>query len=534
MSHDRTLPQATSVLICDSLEQQGIDLLRAGGCRVDELQEADRPRLHEVIADYDAMIVRSATQVDAALLEHAKRLKVVGRAGIGVDNIDVKAATRRGVLVVNAPTANLLSATEHTFALLLAVARNLPAADRLLKAGIWNRKGLLGSELYGKTLGVIGFGQIGQRVAARARAFEMQVLAYDPFLSPDVARRLDVEPLDDLDAMIPRVDVLTFHTPLTDETRGILSRERIAKLRPGAIVVNCGRGGVIDEDALLEALESGHLAGAGLDVFAKEPPADFKLAAHPKVVASPHIGAQTREAQERIATEIARMVVDSLAGSLSVAAVNLPFRPAGSRGEPYLRLGEVLGRFASATRPGQLTRVCVDLWGIEESLGSLIAVAVLRGALQPFLGEAVNYVNAETVAAGRGIELIRTIHQQAREYSQLVGVSLCGDADEVKVAGTLHGDGEPRVVGIDDFRLEFRPEGLLLVMRNVDVPGVVGKLGTLLGAAKVNIADIHLARRDREGEALSVLRLDQRPPKECLDALRALPEARGVDVVDLR
>ncbi|HVS16021.1 MAG TPA: phosphoglycerate dehydrogenase [Thermoanaerobaculia bacterium] len=521
------------ILITDSLEPSGIDLLREGGATVDVLTEEDRPRLLELIGDYDALVVRSATKVTRELLAAARSLRVVGRAGIGVDNIDVAAATDRGVLVVNSPTANLLSATEHTFALLLALARHVVDADRSLKAETWDRKSHVGVELYGKTLGIIGFGQIGQRVAQRARAFEMHVLAYDPFLNAEVARGLDVEPLDDLDELLRRADAITFHTPLTDQTRGLLDRRRLALMKETALVVNCGRGGVIDEEALLEALDAGRLGGAALDVFAQEPPADYRLAAHPRVVATPHIGAQTHEAQERIATEIARMVLLALEGSLTVSAVNLPFRPAGSRGEPYLRLGELLGRFASAMHAGSIDRVRVDLHGLEDALSIPVSVAALRGALAPFLGEAVNYVNAEALARERGIELVRAAHSHAGEYAHLVGVRVRGEQGEIEVAGTLSGDGHPRVVGVGGFRLEFQPEGLLLVLRNRDVPGVVGKIGTLLGDAGVNIADIHLARRDGEDDAIAVLRLDSAPADECVAALRALEEARQVDVVDL-
>jgi D-3-phosphoglycerate dehydrogenase / 2-oxoglutarate reductase len=521
------------ILITDSLEASGIDLLREGGATVDLLEEADRPRLHELIGDYDALIVRSATKVTRDLLEAARSLRVVGRAGIGVDNIDVAAATERGVLVVNSPTANLLSATEHTFALLLALARRVVDADRSLKAGTWDRKSHVGVELYRKTLGIVGFGQIGQRVAQRARAFEMEVLAYDPYLNAEVARGLDVEPLEDLDELLRRADAITFHTPLTDQTRGLLDRERLALMKEGALVVNCGRGGVIDEEALLEALDAGRLGGAALDVFAQEPPADYRLAAHPRVVATPHIGAQTHEAQERIATEIARMVLLALEGSLAVSAVNLPFRPAGSRGEPFLRLGELLGRFASAMHGGSVDRVRVDLHGLDDALSIPVSVAALRGALAPFLGEAVNYVNAEALARERGIELVRVAQAPSGEYAHLVRVRVRGAQGEVEVAGTLSGDGHPRVVGLGGFQLEFQPEGLLLVLRNRDVPGVVGRIGTLLGDAGVNIADIHLARRDGEDDAMAVLRLDSAPPDECVAALRALAEARQVDVVDL-
>ncbi len=519
------------ILISDSLDPAGLEILRASGAEVHELTKEERPRLHEIVADYDALVVRSMTKVDAALLKAGKRLKVVGRAGIGVDNVDVKAATELGILVVNAPTANLLSATEHTFALLFALARKVPAADQSMKAGVWDRKTFLGTELQGKTLGVIGFGRIGQRVALRAKAFEMTVLAYDPFLDPEVARRLEVEPVE-LAALLARSDVVTLHTPMTGETRGLLNRERLLAMKQGALLVNCARGGLVDEKALLELLDSGHLGGAALDVYGEEPPQDFTLARHPKVVSTPHIGAQTQEAQERISTETAQMLLGALEGSMAVTAVNLPFTPAGKRGEPYLRLGEQLGRLASALAGGSFRRLQVELWGIDEGLRRPLSVAVLKGALVPFLGEGVNYVNAERIAESRGLEVVRSTHAESAEYAQLVGVTLHGEAGTVSLAGTLFGERDARVVRLESFRLEFRPGGRLLVLRNLDVPGVVGKLGTLLGKAGINIADIHLARHEAR-EALAVLRLDQEPSAETLAALRALPEVVSARLVDL-
>jgi D-3-phosphoglycerate dehydrogenase len=310
------------ILISDSLDPSGLSLFREAGVEVHQLTAEERPRLPEILADYEALVVRSSTQVTADLMKAGKKLKVVGRAGIGVDNVDVAAATELGILVVNAPTANLISATEHTFALLFSLARRVPEADASTKAGGWDRK-LTGIELHGKTLGIIGFGRIGQRVADRARGFEMKVVAHDPFLDAAAAGKLGVEllPLDDL---LARADVITFHTPLTRESRNLLNRERIARMKKGALVINCGRGGVIDEEALLEALESGHLGGAALDVFAEEPPKDLRLVRHKKVVATPHLGAQTAEAQERISIETAQMVLAALSGSPEVAAVNRP------------------------------------------------------------------------------------------------------------------------------------------------------------------------------------------------------------------
>jgi D-3-phosphoglycerate dehydrogenase / 2-oxoglutarate reductase len=523
------------ILIADSLDPAGLALLRAAGAEVALLAEEDRPRLAEVVADFDALVVRSATKVTADLLRAARRLKVVGRAGIGVDNVDVAAATERGVLVVNAPTANLMSATEHTFALLLAVARRVPEADASMKAGAWNRK-LTGIELQGKTLGVIGFGRIGQRVATRARAFAMKVVAYDPFLDPAAARRLDVEMLA-LDDLLRAADAVTLHTPLTEQTRNLLSRERLALLPRGALVVNCGRGGVIDEEALLAALESGALGGAGLDVFAQEPPEDRRLVEHPRVVATPHLGAQTREAQERISTETAEMVLAALAGSFSIAAVNLPFRaanvPSAGRLESYMLLGETLGRMACLLLGAPLERLQVDAWGIEESYHRAVGLAALKGALTSFLGEGINYVNAERMAESRGIEMVVSSHSDHADYAQLLGVTLAGGARKVEVSGTLSGERDLRVVRFGGYRLEFRPQGRLLVLENRDVPGVVGKLGTLLGSAGINIADIHLARRDGEEQALAVLRLDQPADEALIARLAALSEVLSVHQIDL-
>jgi D-3-phosphoglycerate dehydrogenase len=522
------------ILVADPLQAAGLEILRESGAEVRVLSDEERPRLLEILPGHDALIVRSMTKVTREVLEAGRGLKVVGRAGIGVDNIDVAAATEHGVLVVNAPTANLLSATEHTLALLLAVARHVPAADASMKAGAWDRKRFVGTELQGKTLGVVGFGRIGQKVAERARAFGMEVLAHDPYLDPAAARRLDVE-LVELDQLLPRADVVTLHTPMTEATRGLLSAERIGAMKDGALLINCARGGLVDEAALLAALESGRLAGAGLDVFAEEPPRDLALVGHPKVVATPHIGAQTREAQKRIAVETSRMLLAALEGSLAVTAVNLPFAATGTRGEPYLRLGERLGRLASGLVGGGAESLQVDLWGIDEPLRAPVAVAALKGALEPFLGEAVNYVNAERIAEARGIAVVRSTHAGAGDYPHLVGVTLAGGGREAAVQGTLFGERDPRVVGFEGFRLEFRPEGKLLVLRNLDVPGVVGRIGTLLGEAGVNIGDIHLARQDGGAleQALAVLRLDQEPGAETLRALMALPEVSWAQVVDM-
>ena len=496
------------ILIADSLSAPGIDLLRAEGAEVHVLTDEERPNLHELIKDQDALIVRSGTQVDEPLLRAAKNLKVVGRAGVGVDNIDAKTATELGVLVINSPTSNLMSATEHTFALMLGFARNVAKADASMKEGNWNRKAYVGLELQGKTLGIIGFGQIGQRVAQRAKAFEMTVVAYDPFINRDIATQLDTEAVE-LDELLERCDVLTFHTPLTDQTRGLLNKERIAKMKNTAFVVNVGRGGVIDEPALKEALDEGQLAGAGIDVWSKEPPEEWSLAKHPLVVATPHLGASTQEAQERVATDTARAVLNALEGSLAVSAINLPFRPAGGKSEPYLRLGEKLGHLASSVLSemgGALEQVGVELFGVDEPLRVPISVAALKGALQPHLGDSVNFVNAQTLAEARGISVVRSTHSSAQDFAQLVSVSLKSDRGEVRVGGTLYADGDARVVDFEGFRFEFRPKGRLLVVRNQDVPGVVGTLGSLVGEAGVNIADIHLARQGKNALACAAAR----------------------------
>jgi len=520
------------IVIADPLEASGVEILRSAGAEVVVVGAQDKARLGELVADAHALVVRSATKVTRELLERAPNLLVVGRAGIGVDNVDVTAATERGVLVVNAPTANVMSATEHTFALLLALARRVPAADASMKRGEWDRKSFLGTELEGKTLGVVGFGRIGQRVAARARGFEMKVIAFDPFLDAAVAARHEVE-LVALDELCDRADVVTLHTPLTAETRHLLGAQQLGRLKPGSLVVHCGRGGTLDEAALLEGLAEGRIAGAAIDVWEEEPTSNHSLIGHPNVVATPHIGAQTAEAQERIAQETARMVLAALEGSLAIAAVNLPFHSTGRRESPYLHLGDRLGRLVGGLSEGRPERIEVTLRGLADELAAPTTVAIVRGALARSLGEAVNYVNAEHLAATRGIEIARTTSRQSGGYPELVSVRFQAAGESFEVAGALFGEGEVRVVKFGGYRLEFRPEGRLLVLENKDVPGVVGRIGTLLGAAGVNIADIHLARDERAHEALSVLRLDQEPGEAVLSELRALPEISRARFLDL-
>jgi D-3-phosphoglycerate dehydrogenase len=390
-------------------------------------------------------------------------------------------------------------------------------------------------ELKDKTLGIVGLGRIGQQVAARARTFEMKVVAFDPYLTPEQGERLGI-PLLALDALLAAADVVTLHVPFSDETAGLLDAERLGRMKPGALLINCSRGGVVDEPALLAALESGHLGGAALDVLAEEPPRDLALVRHPRVVATPHLGAQTAEAQERTSTETAQTVLAALRGgraAASVPAVNLPFRPVGSRGEPFLLLGEQLGRLAFALLTGPLEKVSVDLQGLDETLHAPVAVAVLKGALTLLHGPSLSYVNVERVAAARGVACQRTAQGPPPEYPHLVTVKLAGPQGEIDLSGALFRDSEPRVVRFGAQPLEFRPEGTLLVLRSWDLPGVVGNVGTLLGEADVNIADIHLARKDGEEDAWTVLRLDERPSEELLARVEKLPNVQRATVTEL-
>lgn len=533
-------PPLFRVVIADPLAPEGLGLLREAGCEVVDARAEDGAGLRAALAGADALMVRSRTRVDADLLAAGERLRVVARAGIGVDNIDLDAASGRGILVVNVPAANLLSATEHTFALLLALARNVASAHRALADGEWGRSRFVGTELHGKTLGIVGLGRIGREVAKRARAFGMAIVAYDPYLDRAVAERQGIELLD-LGALLERVDAVTLHLPLTSETRGLLGAAELSRVKPGALLVNCARGGIVDEEALLAALESGRLGGAALDVFAEEPPTDRRLVEHPRVVATPHLGAQTREAQERASVEAARTVLDALGGSLAVSAVNLPFSWHGGWDSSYLVLAEQLGRLAAALVGGAVRRIEVDIEGIGDSLERPVALAAARGALLDALGPSVGFVNVEAIAAERGIEIVRSRRSGARTagkpggvgYGNLISVTAVDNDRSFALAGTLFDGLLPRVVRFGGVPLEFTPEGSLLVVRSYDRPGVVGRVGSLLGAGGVNIADVHLARKDGEEDAWTVFRLDQGPDEALLAELAMVPNVRTARRVDL-
>lgn len=522
-----------TVVVADPLAPVAVAYLRAAELEVVEGWTWKRTELLDQLEHADALLVRSGTRVDGELLAAAPRLRVVGRAGVGVDNIDLEAATRCGIVIFNVPSGNLLSAAEHTFALMLAVARKIAVADAALKQHRWDRKAFLGDELHGKTLGIIGLGRIGRLVASRARAFGMHILAHDPFLSPEVAARIDVEAID-LDPLLERSDVVTLHVPLSDETHGMIGERELALLPPGAMLVNCARGGLVDEHALLAALDAERLTGAGLDVLASEPPMSWRLVEHPRTVATPHLGAQTRQAQERVALQAAETLVAALGGSLAVSAVNLPFSWDAATDQVFLRLAEQLGLLASELVEGPLTGVEIRISDITEDQHRAITLAAVRGALLRSMGSGLSYVNVEEIAAERGIRIVHSTGTSGDPYSNLVRVRVEPDSGEdLELAGTVFDARRPRVVRLGGHPLEFDPSGRLLVLRTEDVPGVVGQVGTLLGEHGVNIADIHLARRDGETDAWTVLRLDQDPSPQVLEQLGELPPALTVRSVDL-
>jgi D-3-phosphoglycerate dehydrogenase len=507
------------VLVREPIAEAGIELLRER-FDVDVDSNSD---LAERIGDYDGIVIRSATKLTAELLERAGRLKVIGRAGVGVDNVDVEAATRRGIVVANAPESTVTSAAEHTIGLLVALARNIPQAHAALKQGRWERSAWGGIELEGKTLGVLGFGRIGQQVARRALGLGMRVTAYDPVVGKERFRELGVERAESADDVLAAAEFLTLHLPLTPETRGFLDRDAIAKLPDGARVVNAARGELVDEDALADALRSGELAAAAIDVFSEEPYSGPLLELD-NVVVTPHLAASTEEAQDRAGLIVAEQVAAALEGGVVTNAVNIP----AIRAEdlellgPYIPLAAKLGRLAMELAEGRAEQITLSYYGALAGYDTrLLTVAALNGAFQGRAEQPVNYVNAPLIAAERGIEVLEERRRASRDFTNLVRVGVRANGEEIRVSGTTIGNENRQwLVSALGFELEMELAPLMVFFRYDDVPGVIGKVGTVFGEAGVNIANMAVSRTRRGGKALMALSIDTEPPPELVETVR--------------
>lgn len=518
------------ILVADEIRLAASDTSLA---EIDYRPGISRAELLEVLGNYDALITRSRTKVDAAVLQAGNRLRVIGRGGVGVDNIDLEAATSRGVLVVNVPEANTESAAELAFGLMIAAARGIARSDREMRTGVWDRS-FLGQELGGKRLGIVGLGRIGGQISRFARAMEMEVYAYDPYIPRSRSESLGVTLLDELGELLPLVDFLTVHTPLTDETRGMIGARELALLPAGAIVVNAARGGIIEEAALLEALDSGHIFALGIDVFVEEPPSpEHPLIRHPRVVHTAHLGANTFAAQDRVGEAILDRVLKTLSGNLSFA-INTGFDPRSLELlGPWFPLAERLGKLAGQIARGRVEELEVRFFGEFEADTEALASATAKGLATIALSQAqVNLVSSRPLLKERGVKVSIYQQEEPLSYPQVVSARIKTDWETREVMGTILA-GSPRLVGIDGYRLELFPEGNLLICLNLDKPGVVGKVGSLLGQAEINIAEMRLGREAPGGKALFVLVLDQRPSPEVIEAILELGVIERIDAVEL-
>jgi D-3-phosphoglycerate dehydrogenase len=525
------------VLIADSISRRGIDeLSRDDALHITVRLGLSETELLEIIPEFSALVVRSQTKVTADILKAGTSLRVVGRAGVGVDNVDVEAATRRGVLVLNAPGGNTVSTAEHAFSLLLSVARKIPQADASVRDKNWDRKNFEGVELYNKTLGVIGMGRIGSELARRAIAFGMRVVAYDPYLSATRARSLQVELVDELNDLLANADFISLHTPLTAETRHLLDLARLQKTKRGVRIINCARGGLIDENALAGALQDRHVAGAALDVFETEPlPADSPLRSAPNLVLTPHLGASTAEAQEGVGIEIAQSIRAALLEGTIRNAVNMPNLDAKTLAVigPHLRFGEKLGRFLSQIAPRRADILNINYSGkVNEVDTTAITRSVLKGFLHAAGGSEVNEVNAPAFAESLGLKVSESRLSAPGDYTDMLELSAAGEGKSVSVGGAFFGV-TPRIVSINSRPVEARPHGVVLVLENTDRPGMVGRIGNLLGDHGVNIATMSLSRNQAGGTALTVLNLDTAPDEALLDEIRASQDIHSAQVIEL-
>ena len=526
---------APRILVTEPLAESGLDLLRKD-FQVDVRPDLAKEGLAEAIAPYAALVVRSQTKVTADVLERAEALRVIGRAGIGLDNVDVETATRCGITVVNAPQSNIISAAEHTFALLLAQARNIPQADASVKAGRWDRERFQGVELHGKTLGVIGLGRVGTMVAQRAQAFGMRLVAFDPYVSKERARALGVELMPNLEAVLVQADFITIHLPRTLETEGLIGEREIGLMKEGARIVNTSRGGIVDERALVNAMRDGKLGGAALDVFAEEPvPRAHPLLVYESVVATPHLSAATTEAQDKAGTTIAEMVLLALRGEFVPYAVNVP--AAGEVAEqvrPFLSLAEQLGAVVTGLAEAPVRSLEAEYLGhLAEHDTRVLTLAALKGALARVVHEPVSFVNAAMIARERGIGVSERKSSESRDYVNLMSLRAATEAGDVAVAGTLVGgrDGE-RLVRVYDFDVDMAPARYMAFFLYEDRPGVIGTVGTLLGNAGINIASMEVGRREVGGRALMGLTVDSPIPSEALAEIeRAIGAERARSIV---
>ncbi len=515
---------APRVLISDKLSPAAVAIFKERGVDVDVKPGLDKDELAKIIGDYDGLAIRSATKVTAKLLEHAKKLKVIGRAGIGVDNVDIPAATARGVIVMNTPFGNSITTAEHAIALMFALARQIPAADASTQAGKWEKNRFMGVELTGKTLGIIGCGNIGSIVASRGIGLKMHVVAYDPFLSEERAAEIGVEKVE-LDDLLKRADVITLHTPMTAQTKNILSAEAIAKTKKGVRIVNCARGGLVDEVALRAALDSGHVAGAAFDVFVEEPATKNPLFGCANVVATPHLGAATNEAQENVALQVAEQMSDYLTRGAISNAINFPSITAeeAPRLKPFIALAEGLGSFAGQLTDAPISKVTITYEGAVASLKiKALTSAAIAGLLRPSLVD-VNVVSAPTIAAHRGIIIDEVTRAAAGDYESFITLSVTTAKQERAVGGTVFHDGKPRILSIKGIKVdaEFTPS--MIYVTNEDKPGFIGRFASLLGEAGVNIATFALGRDQEGGSAIALVSIDGPAPESVLAKVGQIP-----------
>ncbi|MDA8434007.1 MAG: phosphoglycerate dehydrogenase [Nitrospiraceae bacterium] len=523
------------VLVSDNISSKGVDILKKAGLAVDVKTGMKPEELKACIGEYDGLVIRSATKVTAEILGAASNLKVIGRAGSGLDNVDKAAASKKGVVVMNTPGGNTITTAEHAMAMLFSVARLIPQATASMKGGKWEKKKFMGVELYHKTLGIVGLGNIGGQVAKRAQGLEMHVIAYDPFLNEDKAQAAGIRKVS-LEELFVEADFITIHTPLTAETKGVINAKTIATMKDGVRIINCARGGIINEADLYEALKSGKVAAAALDVFEKEPPENNPLLTLDNVVCTPHLGASTEEAQENVAVAVAEQIADYLVFGVIRNAVNFPSIPNEQvpRLQPYINLAEKLGGFSAQIFEGGTTEITIEYRGTAAEINTApVTIAAVKGFLSPVLLETVNFVNAPIIAKERGIEVKEIKSSDAGDYNSMIALRIKAKDRESYVAGTLFSKKDPRIVLIDGFKVEIVPEGELLLMYNNDKPGVIGNIGTLLGKNSINIARMHFGRETAGGKAISVVSIDSTPSEETIAEIKKMPNILSVKHISL-